>query len=70
MVSPSAKLTLFDGQLSISWLTIVTVLVCVAIMLALTAFTGRTKMGKAMRACSRTRRRPSLWALTSTAPSP
>ena len=52
MVSPSAKLTLFDGQLSISWLTIVTVLVCVAIMLALTAFTGRTKMGKAMRACS------------------
>ena len=52
MVSPSAKLTLFDGQLSISWLTIVTVLVCVAIMLALTASTGRTKMGKAMRACS------------------
>ena len=52
VVSPSAKLTLFDGQLSISWLTIVTVLVCVAIMLALTAFTGRTKMGKAMRACS------------------
>ena len=49
VVSPSAKLTLFDGQLSISWLTIVTVLVCVAIMLALTAFTGRTKMGKAMR---------------------
>ena len=52
VVSQSAKLTLFDGQLSISWLTIVTVLVCVAIMLALTAFTGRTKMGKAMRACS------------------
>ena len=48
VVSPSAKLTLFDGQLSISWLTIVSV----AIMLALTAFTGRTKMGKAMRACS------------------
>ena len=55
VVSPSAKLTLFDGQLSISWLTIVTVLVCVAIMLALTAFTGRTKMGKAMRACSEDR---------------
>ena len=52
VVSQSAKVTLFDGQLSISWLTIVTVLVCVAIMLALTAFTGRTKMGKAMRACS------------------
>ena len=37
---------------TMAWLTIVTVLVCVAIMLALTAFTGRTKMGKAMRACS------------------
>ena len=29
-----------------------TVLACVVIMIALTFFTGRTKMGKAMRACS------------------
>jgi branched-chain amino acid transport system permease protein len=31
---------------------VVTILVCLVIMLALTIFTGRTKMGKAMRACS------------------
>ena len=40
------------GGSSISVLTILTVAVCVAIMLALTWFTGKTKMGKAMRACS------------------
>ena len=43
---------LFDGQLSISHVTIVTVIACVVIMVALTWFTGRTKMGKAMRAVS------------------
>ena len=43
---------LFDGQLTITHVAIVTVLACVVIMLALTWFTGRTKMGKAMRACS------------------
>ena len=40
------------GELSISYVTITTIVVCVVIMLALTFFTGRTKMGKAMRACS------------------
>ena len=44
--------SLFGGQLSISALTLVTIAVCVVIMLVLTFFTGRTKMGKAMRACS------------------
>ena len=48
----SGTLKLFDGQLSISYVSIVTVVCCIVIMLALTAFTGRTKMGKAMRACS------------------
>lgn len=43
---------LFGGRLSISAVTIVTVASCVAIMLLLTWFTGKTKMGKAMRACS------------------
>ena len=42
----------FGGQLRISYVTVVTILVCLVIMLALTIFTGRTKMGKAMRACS------------------
>ena len=46
------SLQLFDGQLSISHVTIVTVLACVVIMLVLTYFTSRTRLGKAMRACS------------------
>ncbi len=42
----------FDGQLRVSYVTVVTILVCLVIMLALTLFTSRTKTGKAMRACS------------------
>ncbi|MBP3634794.1 MAG: branched-chain amino acid ABC transporter permease [Oscillospiraceae bacterium] len=45
-------LSLFDGQLTISWTAIVTVVACVVIMIALTLFTGKTRIGKAMRACS------------------
>ena len=48
----TGSIKLFDGQLTITHVAIVTVLACVVIMLALTWFTGRTKMGKAMRACS------------------
>ena len=40
------------GPLSISYVTIATIAACVIIMLALTWFTGNTRMGKAMRACS------------------
>ena len=43
---------LFDGQLIISDVAIVTVLACILIMLALTWVTGKTRMGKAMRAVS------------------
>ncbi len=45
-------ISLFGGQLNIAPLSIVTVLTCIAVMVALTLFTQRTKMGKAMRACS------------------
>ncbi len=38
--------------LYVSHVTLVTIAVCVVIMIALTIFTGKTKMGKAMRACS------------------
>ena len=48
----SGTLKLFGDQLSISYVSIVTVVCCIVIMLALTAFTGKTRMGKAMRACS------------------
>lgn len=40
------------GTLTISYVTLLTVAVCLVIMYALTWFTGNTKMGKAMRACS------------------
>lgn len=46
------NLQFFDGELTISYATIVTILACVVIMVALTLFTGKTKLGKAMRACS------------------
>ena len=40
------------GPISVSLTTLVTIAACVVIMIALTTFTGQTKMGKAMRACS------------------
>ena len=43
------SVSLFDGQLQISGTTILTVAVSVVIMVALTLFTNKTKMGKAMR---------------------
>ena len=43
---------LFGGQLRISYVTVVTIVACLVIMAALTVFITKTKMGKAMRACS------------------
>ena len=40
------------GELTISHVALLTVAVCLVIMAVLTWFTGKTKMGKAMRACS------------------
>lgn len=48
----TGSVKLFNGQLSISVVTIVTIITCIVIMVGLTLFTGKTKMGKAMRACS------------------
>ncbi len=45
-------LRLFGGQLSISYISLFTMGACIVIMVLLTFFTGRTKLGKAMRACS------------------
>jgi len=50
--SPVIEGRLTFGELTISYVTILTVVCCIVIMLALTFFTGNTKMGKAMRACS------------------
>ncbi len=45
-------ISLFDGRLNISGEAIVTVLACIVIMAALSYLTQKTKLGKAMRACS------------------
>ena len=49
-VVPSGSLPI-EG-VTITYASLVTVLACIVIMLALTWFTSKTKMGKAMRACS------------------
>ena len=51
-IIPGDALTLFDGNLHVSAATVVTIVACVVIMVALTWFTGNTKIGKAMRAVS------------------
>ena len=43
---------LFDGKLHIPGMSLLTIGVCVATMIALTLFTEKTKLGKAMRAVS------------------
>ena len=47
--------TFFDGQLVITGEVIYTIGACIIIMLALTTFTNKTKIGKAMRAVSEDR---------------
>ena len=58
-VFPSAvgkgSIKFFGDKLSISVTAIVTVVICVVIMIALTLFINKTKLGKAMRACSEDR---------------
>ena len=48
----NGSVKLFDGALSISYVTLVTILACVVIMTALVLFVNKTKTGKAMRAVS------------------
>ena len=49
------NLELFSGQLTISGVTLVTVVACIIIMLALTLFVKKTKAGRAMQAVSEDR---------------
>ena len=48
----TGQISLFGGQLRVSNVALLTVGVCIIIMIGLTLFTSRSKMGKAMRACS------------------
>ncbi len=49
---PLKTVTLFGGKLPVSGVAIVTIVACIIIMVCLTLFTSKTKMGKAMRAVS------------------
>lgn len=51
-VTPFDSISLFNGGLIITDESIITVIACIIIMIALTLFTKKTKMGKAMRAVS------------------
>lgn len=48
----SGSMSFFGGKLSVTYISILTVAMCVIIMIALTLFTSKSKMGRAMRACS------------------
>ncbi len=51
------------GGLSIPWLTLLTIAVCILIMVLLTLFINRTKTGRAMRACSEDKGASSLMGI-------
>jgi len=51
-IAGNANFRFFDGGLIISLIAVITMSVCLVIMAVLTWLTKRTKIGKAMRACS------------------
>ena len=51
------------GALSIPWLTLLTIAICILIMVFLTLFINRTKTGRAMRACSEDKGASSLMGI-------
>lgn len=52
ITSDIPSISLFDGSLIITSESIVTIIACIVIMIGLTVFTKKSKMGKAMRAVS------------------
>lgn len=46
------SINLFDNQLKLSYQLLITITVCIVIMILLNLFIKKTKIGKAMRACS------------------
>ena len=55
--------TLTIGELSIPYLTLLTILSCIVIMVVLTMFINKTKTGRAMRACSEDKGATSLMGI-------
>ena len=55
VLSPGGRrvlMQLFGGKLTVSYVSLLTIAACVVIMIGLTTFVNKSKMGKAMRACS------------------
>ena len=50
VVSGSAEF--FGGELKVPYISLLTIVICLVIMLGLTTFVSKSKLGKAMRACS------------------
>ena len=48
----SGSIKLFGDQLTIPYVALLTIVACIVIMIALTVFTSKSRLGKAMRACS------------------
>ena len=47
-----SSISLFDGELTVTWEAIFTLIAAILVMIGMTLFTSRTKAGKAMRAVS------------------
>lgn len=60
---PKGNIKLFNDQLSISYLTIITIATCIIVMICLSLFVKKTKTGKAMRACSEDKGAASLMGI-------
>ncbi len=50
--SMGSSISLFGGELTVTWEALFTLVAAIIIMIGMTLFTGRTKVGKAMRAVS------------------
>ena len=64
VVTGSVKI--FGGKLTVSYISLLTISACVIIMIALTLFVSKSKMGKAMRACSEDKAAAQLMGVNAT----
>ena len=61
-----SSISLFGGELTVTWEALFTLVAAIIIMIGMTLFTGRTKVGKAMRAVSEDNGAAQLMGINST----